>query len=100
MEIKTLLKTTKQLEIEIIGENETLLNPLVQVLLQHEDVDFASIVAEHPLAPSRKLYIRLKSGAKKEPLDLLKKAVAQVTGEVADFQKEFENAIKKTERKK
>lgn len=100
MEIKTLVKTSKQLEIEIIGENETLLNPLVQVLLKNDEVDFASIIAEHPLAPSRKLYIRLKTGAKKEPLDLLKKAVTQVSGEVADFRKEFEDAVKKTERKK
>ncbi len=100
MELKILVKTSKQLEIEIIGENETLLNPLVQVLLQYSEVDFASIVADHPLAPSRKLYIRLKAGEKKDPIDLLKKAVTQVSKEVADFHKEFEDAVKKVEKKK
>ena len=100
MQIKTLTKTSKQLEIEIIGENETLLNPLVQVLLQYKEVDFASIITDHPLGPSRRLYLRLKSGAKKEPIDLLKKAVKQISNEAADLRKEFEGAVKKTEKKK
>lgn len=100
MEIKTLVKTSKQLELEIFGENETLLNPIVQVLLTYDDIDFASIITEHPLAPSRKLYVRLKTGAKKEPIELLRKAVTKVTSEVVDFRKEFEDAIKKAERKK
>lgn len=100
MQIKTLTKTSKQLEIEITGENETLLNPLIQVLLQYDDVDFASIIADHPLGPTRRLYIRLRAGAKQEPLDFLKKAVKQVSDEAAGLRKEFEDAVKKEEKKK
>ncbi|MDG6228554.1 MAG: DNA-directed RNA polymerase subunit L [Candidatus Thermoplasmatota archaeon] len=100
MQIKTLAKTSKQLEIEITNENETLLNPLVQVLLQYKEVDFASIAADHPLGPTRRLYIRLKGGVKTEPLVLLKKAVKQLSDEAIDLRKGFEEEVKKAEKKK
>ena len=34
MEINTIKKTKKELELEIIGEDETLLNPIKQRLLE------------------------------------------------------------------
>jgi DNA-directed RNA polymerase subunit L len=94
MESNVLTNTSKQLEIEVKNENETLLNPLVQVLLTYEDVDYASIITKHPSAESRILYLRLISGAKAKPIDLLKKAVKEVKKETESFKKELKKVLK------
>jgi DNA-directed RNA polymerase subunit L len=103
MELKTITKTTKQLEIEVIGENETLLNPITQVLLQHKDVEYASTITHHPASPNRILYIRLKAGTSSKPETILKEAVREVKKQVTTFHKEFEKAldsVKKESQKK
>jgi len=87
MELKTIKKTSKELEIEIKDENETILNPVVEVLLQYADVDYASYMADHPNSKKRKLYIRVNKG---KPEEILMKAVKQLEKEVKDFSKNFE----------
>jgi len=87
MELKTIKKTSKELEIEITDQNETILNPIAEVLLQYDDVEYATYMADHPNSKKRKLYIRVKKG---KPEELLMKAVKQLEKEVKDFGKNFE----------
>jgi DNA-directed RNA polymerase subunit L len=87
MELKKIKKTSKELELEITGENETILNPITEVLLQNEDVEYASCMSDHPSSNKRRLYIRVKKG---DPIDILKKAVKQLEDEFTDFSKNFE----------
>ena len=82
MELKTIKKTKHELELEIIDENETILTPITHVLTEHEDVDYAACIADHPLSNKRRLFIRTKKG---KPDDLLKKAVKQLEDEVKQF---------------
>ena len=91
MELKTTKKTTKELEIEITGENETILNPIIEVLLQSKDVEFATYMADHPESNKRRLYIRVKNG---KPEEILKKAVKQLEDEVKTFSKNFDSKSK------
>jgi DNA-directed RNA polymerase subunit L len=91
MELKTIKKTTKELELEITGENETLLNPITEVLLEYEDVDYASYLSDHPESNKRRLYIRVNKG---NPEDILKKAVKQLENEIKTFSKNFEGKSK------
>ena len=91
MELKNIKKTAKELEIEIIGENETILNPITEVLLQDKDVDYASYLTDHPQSPKRRLYIRVKKG---KPEDALKKAVKYLEDEVKTFSKDFNGKVK------
>jgi DNA-directed RNA polymerase subunit L len=91
MELKTIKKTAKELELEIIGETETLLNPITEVLLNYEDVDYASYLSDHPESNRRRLYIRVKKG---KPKDILKKAVKQLETEIKTFSKNFEGKSK------
>ena len=86
MELKTLKKTSKELELEVIGETETLLNPITEVLLENDDVDYASYMADHPEQKMRRLYIRVKKG---KPEEVLKKAVKQLENEIKTFSKNF-----------
>ncbi|PNX50049.1 MAG: hypothetical protein BV456_08015 [Thermoplasmata archaeon M8B2D] len=87
MELKTIKETTKELELEITGENETILNPIAEVLLQDKNVDYASYMADHPESNKRRLYIRVKQG---KPKEVLLKAVKQLENEVKTFSKNFE----------
>ena len=91
MELKTIKKTTKELELEITGETETLLNPITEVLLEYDDVDYASYMSNHPESNKRRLYIRVKKG---KPEDALKKAVKQLEDEIKTFSKNFTTKIK------
>jgi DNA-directed RNA polymerase subunit L len=91
MELKTIKKTAKELELEIIGENETLLNPITEVLLEYADVDYASYLSDHPESNRRRLYIRVNKG---KPEDMLKKAVKKLEDEIKTFSKNFEGKSK------
>ena len=93
MDLKTIKKTSKELEIEITGENETILNPITEVLLQDKDVDYASYMVDHPMSNKRRLYVRVKNG---KPEDVLKKAIKQLENEAKAFGKNFEETKKKS----
>lgn len=91
MELKTIKKTAKELEIEITGETETLLNPITEVLLEDDDVDYASYLSDHPESNKRRLYIRVNKG---KPEDILKKAVKQLEDEIKTFVKSIDSKSK------
>ena len=86
MELKTIKKTTKELILEITGETETLLNPVAEVLLDYDDVDYASYMSDHPESKKRRLFLRVKKG---KPEEILKKAVKQLEDEIKTFSKHF-----------
>lgn len=99
MELKKIKKTSKILELEVIGENETILNPIVEVLLEDENVDFASCMSKHPESEKRTLLLRLKKGKKAKPEKVLEKAVKQLEDEVKNFSKNFKTKTKKKSKK-
>jgi DNA-directed RNA polymerase subunit L len=82
MNLKTIKKTTKELELEVTDENETILNPITHMLLEHKDVDYAACIVDHPLSNKRRLYVRVKNG---KPEEILKKAVKQLADEAKAF---------------
>ena len=96
MDLKKIKKTSKELELEIIGENETILNPITQVLLQNEDVEYAAYMTDSFMSKKRRLYVRVKKG---KPEEILKKAVKQLENEVKDFRKNFEGKTKSKSKK-
>ena len=84
-------KTEKELEIEIIGEDETILNPITHLLTEHKDVDYAACIVDHPLSNKRRLFLRVTKG---KPEDLLKKVVKELEDEVKEFGSYFEGKAK------
>jgi len=91
MELKTVKKTKTELEIEIIDENETILNPITHILSENEDVDYAACMLDHPLSNKRRLFVRVKKGS---PDEAIKKAVKYLDGEIKKFGKNFESKSK------
>ena len=91
MDLKKIKTTSKELEIEITDDDETMLNPIVQLLLQNKDVEYAEYREDHPESKKRFLYLRVKKG---NPDEILKKTVTQIEKEIADFLKSFEDQAK------
>jgi len=94
MELKTIKKTKNELEIEVTDLNETILNPITEILLRNDDVEYASYISDHPDSKKRKLYISVKSGKNAKPIDLLAKAVEELEKEVKNFSKDFKSQSK------
>jgi len=92
MEIKPIKKTKKELELEIIGEDETLLNPIKQRLLEENEVEYAEYFIDHPLIGKPKLYLKTK---KENPIEVLKKTVKSLEKDVNTMLKELNEKLKK-----
>jgi len=87
MELKTIRKTKTELELEITGEDDTILHPITHILLQNADVEYAAFMTDSPLATKKRLFLRVKKGS---PEDILKKAVKYLEDEIKLFGKNFE----------
>ena len=93
MKLNVLSKTDNELEIEVHGENETLLNPIKQALLNDKDVDFAEYIIEHPSLSVPKIFIRTKGKAK--PDVVLKRTIKALVAEFDEFETKFAAELKK-----
>ncbi len=93
MELRVLTQTANELEVEILGENETLLNPLKQALLADKDVDFAEYIIEHPTLSVPKIFLRTKGSAK--PVTVLKRTLKSLIADFDTFEDAFVAALKK-----
>lgn len=89
MELKLLNKTKDTIEIEIAGEDETLLYPLQQKLVQDDSVEYATYIMGHPLLDNPKLVVKVTEG---KPQNALKRAAKALSNEYKEcltlFQKE------------
>ena len=81
-----------ELEVEILGENETLLNPIKQALLLDKDVEVAEYIIEHPLLTIPKIFLRTTGTAK--PAVVLKRTVKKLIDEFDAFETNFVKALK------
>lgn len=92
MELRVLSLEKNEMEVEVLGENETLLNPIKQALLADKDVDFAEYIIEHPMLSIPKVYIRTKGSAK--PDVVLKRTIKGVIKDFDTFEDAFVAALK------
>jgi DNA-directed RNA polymerase subunit L len=87
MELRALTLTDKEMEIEVLGENETFLNPIKQKLLADKDVDIAEYVIEHPFLSIPRIYLRTRGGAKAQVV--LQRTVKALLKEYKEFEDAF-----------
>lgn len=89
MDLKPVNVTEHELEVELIGENETILNPIKVRLLADDDVEMAEYIFEHPFLSNPSVYIRTKKG---DPLSALKRALKGLQKDYKDFMKAVDGA--------
>lgn len=86
MELSTLKKTDTELELEIHGENETFLVPLLHRLLEDTNVDYATYMMGHILMDNPRLYVRVTKGT---PEEALTKAAETIKDDLSALREEF-----------
>lgn len=91
MDVRVMSKGDKSLEVELVGENETLLNLLKQRLLASPDVESATFIIGHPLLDQPKLFVQVRKG---KPETALKAAAKEVREELDKFETEFLKAAR------
>ncbi len=87
--IKILEKKEKEVRIEIVGEDHTLLSPLTSKLLENRQVDIASYSIKHTLMSDPVLYVKMKEG---DALAAVVSAAAALASEFEDFETLYKKA--------
>ncbi len=91
MEFKVISKKKKELVLEVINADRTLLIPLVEELNRDDMVELATYHYEHPYLENPTLKIRVKSG---KPQAAIKRASKKLEKIFEELEKKFETAIK------
>jgi DNA-directed RNA polymerase subunit L len=87
MEIKLLKKEKDSMEIEIIGENDTLLAPLLQQLLDDDKVEFATFRRGHLSLENPVIVVKVVEG---KPQMALKRAAKAVANDYKEMRSKFD----------
>jgi DNA-directed RNA polymerase subunit L len=87
MELKLLNKEKDSMEIEVIGENDTLLAPLLHQLLQDDKVDFATFKRGHLYLENPVIIVKVLEG---KPQMALKRAAKAVANDYKEMKTKFE----------
>ncbi|MCD5425080.1 MAG: DNA-directed RNA polymerase subunit L [Methanosarcinaceae archaeon] len=90
MKLKIINEKTNEMYIEIEGENHTLLNMLMSILLEDERILIASYDMKHVTISEPILYIKT-DGA--NPKEVLKDASSKLVVECDEFMNVFKAAI-------
>lgn len=89
MEMRLVNRTNNRLEIEFIGENDTLLNLLKQRLLQDPAVESATYIMGHPYLDNPTFVLETKSG---KPDQALKTAAKDLRAQFDEFETQLVRA--------
>ncbi|UCH88025.1 MAG: DNA-directed RNA polymerase subunit L [Thermoplasmata archaeon] len=84
MELRKIEHTDDTLELEVLGEGETLLHPLREKLLEDKKVELATYIMGHPELEHPRIFLKVRKG---KPEDALKKALKSLLKEYEDFEK-------------
>lgn len=93
MRLTVLERKPDKIVIEVDGEGHTLCNLLEAVLLEDEEVEYASYNISHPLVS--KPIITVKTKGRKSPEDALRDAVKKILDRGRSLRDEFEKAFQK-----
>ena len=87
MELKLLKKEKNSMEIEVIGESDTLLAPLLIQLLQDDKVEFATFRRSHLYLENPVIVVKVLEG---KPQMALKRAAKAVANDYKEMKTKFE----------
>jgi DNA-directed RNA polymerase subunit L len=91
VDVRVVSRADKSIEVEVVGENETLLNLLKQRLLASPDVESATFLIGHPLLDQPRLVVAVRKG---KPEAAVKAAAKELREELDKFETEFLKAAR------
>lgn len=92
LKVNVLMKSKKELKIEIEGAGHGLCNLLQKKLLEDRSVDMAGYDIPHPLASNPIIYVRMKGAV--TPEEALTKAAEKARAANEEFSTALEKALK------
>ena len=90
MDLKLLERVGNQVKIQVVQPDDTILYPLVSVLLLDEDVETAQYYTGHPQLDKPVLWIRTKKGS---PEAVLRRAAEVLADRYHEARDLFEKAL-------
>ncbi|MCD6209916.1 MAG: DNA-directed RNA polymerase subunit L [Methanophagales archaeon] len=87
--VRILERSSRELRVEIEGEDHTLLAPLMSKLLENEDVDIATYHIRHKLMSNPVLYVKMKRG---DALEAVISAATTLAVEYNEFLERYRRA--------
>jgi DNA-directed RNA polymerase subunit L len=91
MNIKVLSKTSRELVLEIEGEDHTLGNMLMKEALRHPLVEYAAYRTPHPLRSSIEFTIVVREGA--DLSSVLKDVISNLRSQITEFKSKIEDLL-------
>jgi DNA-directed RNA polymerase subunit L len=92
VQLKILKKTSQELLLEVEGEGHTFCNLLESVLLEDNNVEFASYNIRHPLISN--VVVTIRTSKKKKPEEALKTACEKILQKGKELDEAFAQALK------
>ncbi|MGA1819536.1 MAG: RpoL/Rpb11 RNA polymerase subunit family protein [Thermoplasmatota archaeon] len=87
MQVELINKGKDSLEIQILGEGETMLIPLKNQLLSDEAIEYANYNVRHPKLDTPVFYLQVRSG---KPQNAFKKAAKALSNTYKEMLGQFE----------
>lgn len=91
MELKTLEQEDKQLKLEVVGEDDTILNLIKEELLEDDDVVVATYNRRHPQLDNPHIKVEVNKG---DPAKKLRDVVKSLRKEFDELETDFLDATK------
>jgi DNA-directed RNA polymerase subunit L len=91
MEIRLVSKTSRELVLEIKGEDHTLGNMLMKEALRHSGVEYAAYRIPHPLRDIMEFTIVVKDGY--DMSKVLKEVIDRLRAEISEFRAKIEEVL-------
>jgi len=91
LRLRVIKRDDRELEFELEGEEHTFCTPLVKLLLEDENVEFAAYRISHPLVRIPRVYVR--TNGKERPEEALIKAADALIRIYSEVRREFERAL-------
>lgn len=89
MELRTVTEEDSVVEIEVDGEDDTILNVVKEALLADDDVEVATYTRGHPQLDKPKLRVETASG---DPLQKIEETVKSLRSEYDDLESDLLDA--------
>jgi len=91
MKLRVLKQTGRRLELEVEGEDHSLLNLLTKTMLKMNHVKFAAYRIDHPLVG--KPVVIIETDGEIPPIEAMKRGLEEIKKLSREFMEKFETAI-------
>lgn len=92
MEVKFITKEKNMVEVEVAGFDTSLLNSIVEKLINAKGVEMAAYKVEHPLVGIPTLMVKTKGAT--DAASLILKTLDEIENETEEFKKKFSGMLK------